>query len=338
MESLQSLMAGDGGTNLLVIAIAGAIGMLVVVIGMLALDGSDRRKTNRRVQRVKNAGKSNRVSADAVNIKRSTAFSSNKVLDEMIRRLLPQPENLRTKLTRTGLSITPGKYLAANLVVAILAFFGFQTMPFIPTAGVVLLAIFVGAGLPYLTITFLANRRRNKFIANFPEAIDLMVRGLKSGLPITETLKVLGEEMEDPISTEFQAVTDAIKFGKKMDDALWDMSKRLDVAEFNFFTVTLAIQSETGGNLAETLENLSDVLRRRRQMKLKIRALAAEPKSSAYIIGSLPFIMFALIYVMNNGYVMKLFTDPRGWMALAVGGGMFLTGIAVMVRMVRFEI
>ena len=212
MESLQSLMAGEGGTNLLIIAIAGTIGMLVVVIGMLALDGSDRRKTNRRVQRVKNAGKSNRVSADAVNIKRSTAFSSNKVLDEMIRRLLPQPENLRTKLTRTGLSITPGKYLAANLVVAILAFFGFQTMPFIPTAGVVLLAIFVGAGLPYLTITFLANRRRNKFIANFPEAIDLMVRGLKSGLPITETLKVLGEEMEDPISTEFQAVTDAIKF------------------------------------------------------------------------------------------------------------------------------
>ncbi len=162
-------MAGDGGTNLLVIGVAGMIGMLVVVIGMLVLDSSDRRKTSRRIQRVKHAGKPNAGTADAVNIRRSTAFSTNKLLDEMIRRLLPRPENLRAKLARTGMRITLGQYLAANLVIALLAFFAFRAMPFIPTAGVILLAIFLGAGLPYLTINFLASRRRNKFIASSPK-------------------------------------------------------------------------------------------------------------------------------------------------------------------------
>ncbi len=224
------------------------------------------------------------------------------------------------------------------MVTGVATFLALRPIPILPTAAVVLFGCFVGVALPLLGLTTLIVRRRNKFVANFPEAIDLMVRGIKSGLPITETLKIVGDESPDPVGVEFRQITDAIRFGKKLDDALWDTAHRLDLAEFNFFTVSLSIQSETGGNLAETLVNLSDVLRGRRQMKLKIKALASEPKASAYIIGSLPFIMFALIYVMSTDYAMKLFQDPRGWMMVVAGSISFLIGIGVMIRMVRFEI
>src|SRR3546814_3784395 len=116
-----------------------------------------------------------------------------------------------------------------------------------------------------------------------------MVRGLRSGLPITESIRAAGQEIVDPVGIELRRITDAVRLGAKLEEALWDCSLRLDIQEFNFFTVALAIQSETGGNLAETLANLSDVLRRRRQLKLKIKALSSEAKASAYIIGSLPF-------------------------------------------------
>ncbi len=335
---MEALLAG-GDDTIIIVAVALLMGLLMLIIGMLATgDGGKDKK--RRVRRVKNASNPLRsAESEAINIRRDKAFSTNKAMDVLIRRLLPQPENMRAKLARTGFDISLGKYLIANVVVAVV-FGGLFLMmsTVLPAAAAVLLGLLLGAAVPYLTVKFLIGRRRNKFIHNFPEAIDLMVRGLKSGLPVTETIKVVGEESQDPISTEFSSITDSVRFGKKLDEALWEVSERLDMQEFNFFTVTLSIQSETGGNLAETLENLSDVLRGRRQMKLKIKALSAEPKSSAYIIGSLPFIMLGLIFALNPDYIMQLFTDPRGNIALAVAGLWFLIGIAAMWKMVRFEI
>ncbi|MEQ9360328.1 MAG: type II secretion system F family protein, partial [Rhodospirillales bacterium] len=129
-----------------------------------------------------------------------------------------------------------------------------------------------------------------------------------------------------------------VKFGAKINDALWATAHRLDIPEFKFFVVSLSVQQETGGNLAETLANLSDILRRRRQMKLKIKAMSSEAKASAMILGSLPFVMFCIIYLMNPDYESLLFTDPRG--RLILGGGLvaMAMGVFVMSRMVRFEI
>src|SRR3546814_19583197 len=118
-----------------------------------------------------------------------------------------------------------------------------------------------------------------------------MVRGLRSGLPITESIRAAGQEIVDPVGIELRRITDAVRLGAKLEEVLWDCSRRLDIQEFNFFTVALAIQSETGGNLAETLANLSDVLRRRRQVKLKIKAFSYEPQATANIIGPLPFVL-----------------------------------------------
>lgn len=336
---MEALLAG-GDDTIIVIVVALMMGLLIVIVGMLAMGGGGGKEKKRRVARVKNAAAlMGSGSSEAVTIRRDTAFSTNKAIDALIRRLLPRPENMRNKLARTGFKITLGKYLIACVVVAVVFSGLFLMIPTVlPAVAAVFLGLLLGATLPYLVVKYLIGRRRGKFIHNFPEGIDLMVRGLKSGLPVTETIKVVGEEMQDPIGTEFRSITDSVRFGKKLDEALWDVSERLNMQEFNFFTVTLSIQSETGGNLGETLENLSDVLRRRRQMKMKIQALAAEPKTSAYIIGSLPFIMLGLIFFMNADYIMTLFTDPRGNMALAVAGVWFLIGIAAMVKMIRFEI
>jgi tight adherence protein B len=165
-----------------------------------------------------------------------------------------------------------------------------------------------------------------------------MVRGLRSGLPITETLGIVSSEIPGPVGIEFRAVSDKMKIGRTMEAALQDTADRLGTAEFQFFVITLAIQRETGGNLAETLSNLSDVLRKRSQMKLKIRAMSSESKASAMIVGSLPFVVFTMVWMINPEYMMGFFTDER-LMVAGMGGLVWMgIGVGIMAKMVSFEI
>ena len=184
----------------------------------------------------------------------------------------------------------------------------------------------------------MANKRAKAFIANFPEAIDTMVRGLKSGLPVSESINAVGREAPDPVGIEFRNIGDAMRLGRSLDEAMWDVAKRVDLPEFRFLIIAMAIQRETGGNLGETLGNLSELLRRRRQLKLKIRAMSSEARASAMIIGSLPLVMGTLLYVVNSTYIGTLFTDPRGNVLLAGGGFWMFMGVMVMKKMIEFEI
>jgi tight adherence protein B len=181
-------------------------------------------------------------------------------------------------------------------------------------------------------------RRVKKFNTNFPDAIELMVRGLRSGLPITETLGIVAGEIPGPVGVEFRMVADKMKIGRTMEAALQETSDRLGTPEFQFFVITLAIQRETGGNLAETLSNLADVLRKRAQMRLKIRAMSSESKASAYIVGALPFIVFGLVWMINPRYMGGFFTDERLIVA-GIGGMVWMAiGGLIMAKMVNFEI
>jgi len=198
--------------------------------------------------------------------------------------------------------------------------------------------LLVGAGLPHFVVGFLINRRVAKFTASFPDAIELLVRGLRSGLPVTETIGVVAKEIGGPVGEEFQKVVDRIKIGQTMEDALQESAKRMETPEFKFFCITLAIQRETGGNLAETLSNLADVLRKRGQMKLKIKAMSSESKASAYIVGSLPFIVFGLVYSVNPNYLAGFFYEERLIIA-GLGGLCWMSiGVFIMAKMVNFEI
>jgi tight adherence protein B len=252
-------------------------------------------------------------------------------------RLIPSREALAKRLKMTGKPITVSRYLSiSGGIVAIIALiFVMKGMPWY-LGGLVGLAI--GLLVPHMVIGFLIKRRITNFTARFPDAIELMVRGLRSGLPISETLSVVGSELPGPIGEEFRLVTDKIKIGRTMDEALIEVAERLNTPEFQFFCITLAIQRETGGNLAETLSNLSEVLRKRAQMKLKIKAMSSESKASAYIVGSLPFFVFGIIYLQNEKYIGGFFHEPR--LMIAGAGGFIWMGIGafIMAKMVSFEI
>ncbi len=241
------------------------------------------------------------------------------------------------KLEQSGTSWTPRGYLAACLGLALscAAVFYLQSGSLLIALGI---GTVLGLLLPNFVLGRLVLRRRDAFVARFPDAIELLVRGLRSGLPVSETLGVVAREVPGPIGLEFRAVVERMKIGRTLEDALQVTADKLALPEFQFFVIALAIQRETGGNLAETLSNLADVLRKRGQMKLKIRALSSESKASAYIVGSLPFIVFALIWWINPGYLEAFFIDQRLIIA-GLGGLLWMSvGIFIMARMVSFEI
>lgn len=244
---------------------------------------------------------------------------------------------LAMRLDRTGKKWTLSQYayasLGIGLAVTLLMFLRSGALPLSLGIGVV-----VGAGLPHLIVNRLIKKRTAQFNAKFPDAIELLVRGLRSGLPVTETLGVVAQEVPGPIGQEFKGIVERIKIGRTMEESLQETADRLGIAEFNFFCITLAIQRETGGNLAETLSNLADVLRKRAQMKLKIRAMSSESKASAYIVGSLPFIVFSMIWWINPEYVGGFFEDDR-LIVTGLGGLVWMSlGAFIMAKMVSFEI
>ncbi len=244
---------------------------------------------------------------------------------------------LAVRLDRTGKkwSISQYFYASLGLALAVAVIMYLRTGAALLSLGI---GLFVGAGLPHMVINRFIKKRTNDFNAKFPDAIELLVRGLRSGLPVTETLQVVAQEVPGPVGLEFKGIVERIRIGRTMEESLQETADRLGIPEFNFFCITLAIQRETGGNLAETLGNLSDVLRKRSQMKLKIRAMSSESKASAYIVGALPFLVFGMIWWINPEYVGGFFTDDR---LIVTGlGGMVWMGIGafIMAKMVSFEI
>ena len=316
-----------------------AVGILgALLLGGQALSGPNPRKSlKRRMELIKERHADGVLAANAqAQIRKLMAARASRV-EGVFSTLIPKPALMRKRLEQTGKPITLGKYAMASLgqglFVAALAML--KGAPFLLALFV---GLFVGVAVPHFAVGFMIKRRLNKFNSNFPDAIELMVRGLRSGLPITETLGIVSGEISGPVGIEFRSVTDKMKIGRTMEAALQETADRLGTAEFQFFVITLAIQRETGGNLAETLSNLADVLRKRGQMKLKIKAMSSESKASAYIVGSLPFVVFSLVWMVNPGYMADFFVDER--LIIAGLGGLCWMGIGVfiMAKMVNFEI
>jgi tight adherence protein B len=323
-------------TTTLLIMMAGLLATVVLVFGALAGPSAGKAQS-RRLENVRERhSKSTEVAAQA-QFKRILAGRQNNKMDGLAQRLIPNPALLRLRLERTGRSWTLGQYVMVSLgiVVVMLALLLMRGMPI---ALALFVSLFAGIGLPHFFVGKLISKRVNQFTSKFPDAIDLMVRGLRSGLPISETIGVVADEIPGPVAAEFRAVGDKMKIGRTMDAALQEAAERLGTAEFQFFVIALAIQRETGGNLAETLTNLSEVLRKRAAMKLKIRAMSSESKASAWIVGSLPFIVFGLIWFVNGRYLAAFFEDQR-LMIAGVGGLIWMgIGVFIMAKMVNFEI
>jgi tight adherence protein B len=319
-----------------IIMIAGAA-LLVVAMLAIALSGPSTAKAQaRRINALRDRHSNSTGAIVEAQMRRIQAVRNTK-MDNLAAQFLPKPALLKKRLDMTGKSWTPGKYLGACLIIAVIV----MAAMLIKGAPILLSmfsGVFLGLMLPHIVVNFTIKSRVGKFTKRFPDAIELLVRGLRSGLPITETLGVVASEIPGPVGVEFRQVSDKMKIGRTMDVALQETADRLGTPEFQFFVITLQIQRETGGNLAETLSNLADVLRKRMQMKLKIKAMSSESKASAYIIGALPFIVFFMILQINYAYMASFFTDPR---LIATGlGGMVWMGIGafIMRQMINFEI
>jgi tight adherence protein B len=319
----------------MLVLLAGVAMTLLLAAAAFGGPSADKLKVKRLESVRERHSKSTEVAAQA-QMRRIYAQRQNRV-DTFAQRFIPNPALLRKRLEQTGRNWSLGQYAIASLGLA-LAVAALMIVKGAPLILALSFGLFAGIGVPHLVVGKLIQRRVNQFNQRFPDAIELAVRGLRSGLPISETINVIASEIPGPVGAEFRTVADKMKLGRTMEAALQDVSDRLGTPEFQFFVISLAIQRETGGNLAETLANLADVLRKRAAMKLKIRAMSSESKASAYIIGALPFIVFGLIWFINGSYMQNFFIDPR--LIITGLGGLVWMGIGafIMAKMINFEI
>jgi tight adherence protein B len=210
------------------------------------------------------------------------------------------------------------------------------------TSGLGLLAAgalgFAGAfGLPRWMLSFLKKRRENKFLKEFPDAVDVIVRGIKAGLPLLDCLKMVAVESPEPMKSEFRAIIETQAIGLPLGEACGKLYESMPLPEANFFGIVISIQQKAGGNLSEALGNLSRVLRDRKKMKAKIQAMSQEAKASAGIIGALPIVVMGLVYLTSPNYISLLWTEPLGRLMLAASAIWMFFGVMVMKKMINFD-
>lgn len=309
-------------------------GMLAVALGGLAfiLSSGDSKAQKRQASFQKGAVKVKDGGLEKTARKKQIADS----LKEIEKRRGKTRLSLEMKIQQAGLVMTGRQFMmfsaVAGLALAMLAFVASRSLYIAVPAG------FVGAaGLPNFVLARLRKRRIDKFIAEFPNAIDIIVRGVKAGLPLGDCLRVIANEASEPVRGEFRMITETQAMGLSIGEAVDRLAQRVPVTEANFFAIVINIQSKAGGNLSEALGNLSRVLRERKKMKGKIGAMSMEAKASAAIIGAVPFAVVGLLYISSPSYVSLLWTTQHGMVVTGVALVWMGIGIAMMKKMISFD-
>ena len=326
---------GLGLDSVTSIAVICAIGV-ALTFGLVALalsDSAASRRFNRRINTMRDRAQGV-LALEAAATRSLSRQRSASAIDRMAGTWLPRRDLLEARLARTGRAISIGQYAMACAGLTVLASIGLAVAVRIGMVSSLLL----GTALPHLVIGRLGKRRLAAFIALFPDAIDLIVRALRSGLPVSEAIVGAGHEIADPVGAELRLVEGGMRMGRDLEGLLWDTAKRIDASEFRFFVIALSVQRETGGNLGETLANLSDVLRRRRQAQAKARAMASETRATTMILGGLPVAVIGVLSLTSPNYLAPLINDVRGIVLDGIALTMLTTGVVIMNRMAKFEI
>jgi tight adherence protein B len=246
-------------------------------------------------------------------------------------------QSLDARIAQAGLAWSRRQYIVASVVSGAVAG---ALMCFGTTNPLVILAAAVvgGFGFPAWTLNFLRKRRLKKFVDEFPNAVDIIIRGVKAGLPLGDCLRVIAAESAEPVRGEFRQIVEAQTMGLSTGEAVERIVERVPIAEASFFAIVISIQQKAGGNLAEALGNLSSVLRSRKMMKAKIQAMSGEAKASAFIIGAMPFIVAIMAYVTSPKYMELLWTTQSGELVLGCCAVWMGIGIFIMKNMINFDI
>jgi tight adherence protein B len=320
------------------IACATCVALILFLAAYALSEGASGRRFRRRLAGVRDRAQGV-VSVEMV-AARSLARqqSATPKIDRIARQWLPRRDVLAHRLARTGRAISVGQYAMTSVGLAVLSAITLVCTTPIGVVASLLVGLMIGTALPHLAVSRMGKRRIAAFVNLFPEAIDLMVRALRSGLPISEAIVGAGREIGDPVGNELGRVEGGMRMGRDLEPLLWDIANRIDVPEFRFFIIALSVQRETGGNLAETLANLGEVLRRRRQMRAKVRAMSSETRATTMILAGMPVLVIVMLALTSPHYLAPLYNDVRGFLLDGLALLMLATGVGIMTKMAKFEI
>ncbi|MEM8569599.1 MAG: type II secretion system F family protein [Pseudomonadota bacterium] len=335
----------DGLDPVFAIKIFAVLVTLLVVLGlvMITMIVKAQAAHTRRLKRVSRSRSIGNIDFEEVRLRLQKPENDPSLvgrLSDIASRLIPilDGKRMRENAIRANLEMTVGKFVVRTVIFALplaaLAYLTLGASLVFCVIGALVISMYGMDGYTRLK----GDRMAAKFMQQLPDALDTIIRGIRSGLPMVECISTVGKEFEDPIRSHFAGVHERTRLGETLDTALWGVSRVIRRPEMDFLTVSVSIQQETGGSLAEALGGLSDLLRKRHQMRLKVKAISSEAKASALIIGALPFFMLGLLSLMAPEYVGPLFVDPRGQAMLGAGLVSIGLGAFVMWRMTQFEI
>lgn len=337
-------MFGLDATMLAFMLLAGGSAAALAYVFMFNTIANEK-KAGRRLESVKKA-ETDRSAAKASRDRLAEAAKRRKSVQESLKELEEKQKDrdryttrppLKLRLRQAGLEMSVKRfYLLSGLSGVVLTLGAFLLgAPLLALPGALLAGVF---GLPRWIVAYLRKRRVKAFLNEFPNALDVIVRAVKSGLPLNDAVRMIAAEAQEPVRTEFRRIVESQQLGLPMAEAAMRMSETMPCPEASFFGIVIQIQSQAGGNLSEALGNLSRVLRNRRKMKAKVQALSMEAKASAVIIGALPIIVAFLVYLTSPSYIMPLFTTSVGNLILGVSALWMSIGIFVMRQMMNFEV
>lgn len=324
----------DLNSLILIVLAAVAVGGLLYVFVYPLLSGEAKAEKRKAALMTPTAMRKNLDKQVDANVRRKQIAESLKEIEARNKR---KKVSLEGRIIQAGLNWSRRRFIVYSVISAIV------------TAGVTLVmtrhltiaiggALVGGFGLPAWFLQFAIKRRLRKFVDAFPDAIDIIVRGVRAGLPLADCLRIIASEAQEPIKTEFRLIVESQAMGLSVGEAVERFSTRIPIPETSFFAIVISIQQKAGGNFSEALANLSAVLRERKKMKGKIQALSSEAKASAMIIGALPFVVGALVYLTSPSYIMLLWTTLIGQLVMAACAVWMTVGILVMKQMVSFDI
>lgn len=340
-------------TDMMVYGIAALAFIAIVGIGFAfsgdEAKGAARKRAKAVGQGQKGVSGGRKVMDEATQRRKETQRMLTKLReDDAKRKTNLMPQDISAKIKQAGLSFSPAVFWIGSFALGVgLAFLAYASgaeglvafgMEFKSRPAIIAMAGIAGfLGIPRWFLGFLAKKRAAKLTRQFADGIDIIVRGVKSGLPLIECLRIIARESPAPLGPEFKTLTDNLAMGTDLERALLSLYTRVPLPEINFFVIVLTIQAKSGGNLSEALGNLSNVIRSRRMMREKVKAMSSEAKASAGIIGVLPFAVGTMVFLSTPEYIMELFTTETGHFILFCGAVLMGTGITVMKKMINFD-
>ena len=309
------------------------VALYVVFSGFFA-----ERRLNDRLEDLEDRTRSGKRTLQMATLRRVEKQGRLPTLDKLLWQWFPNASKIRLKLQSSGMNLTLGDFAFASIAIAVGVAFAFYLFLDLPPGMVLVGALLFGIGIPNLVVGFKAKKRGRQFNLLFPEAVDLIVRALRAGLPVQEAIGNVARDIKDPVGGVFKRAQHEMQLGVPIERALWQVARTVQTDEFNFLIVAMSIQRDTGGNLAETLANLSALLRSRQQLRLKIRAFTSEARATMLIMAGLPFLVGGGLFLISPGYIGPLFTTPTGQMVAAGAACSMGLGIFIMNKIATIKV